>query len=76
LLVDNPTGIHLLMAKHFEIRKRYYKYGSVYMKREKSDLIGFTDNYYAKNLDDIKNIEELYVKRQEPTIISFVIINQ
>jgi hypothetical protein len=46
------------------------------MKREKSDLIGFTDNYYAKNLDDIKNIEELYVKRQEPTIISFVIINQ
>jgi hypothetical protein len=26
------------------------------MKREKSDLIGFIDNYYAENQDDIRSI--------------------
>jgi len=34
----------------------YYKYGSFYMKREKSDLIGFIDNYYAENQYDIRSI--------------------
>lgn len=54
--MKNPKESHLFAAKRI---LRYLRgttsFGIFYQKGEKSNLISYTDNYYAEDIDDRKS---------------------
>ncbi|GKV32516.1 hypothetical protein SLEP1_g41114 [Rubroshorea leprosula] len=69
--MESPKEMHLLAAKRIlRYLKGTVEYGLFYKKREKSDMFGFTDSDFARDVDDRKSTSG-YVFMMGTTAVSW-----